>query len=801
MIDRLEDNTIFVVPSNIKNSIIKDIRVRFGLANVKFMDITQFKNQFYFTYDNRTIYYLMKKYKWKYEVCLVYLNNLYYITDREYKYEKLIFLRNLKRELDENNLLIYDNLFKKSLKNKNVVVYGFSLLSRFYLKMFEDVSNITSVEILDREFKEYNRDDVYEFNTLEDEVNFVAINIIELINKGVDINKIKLANISSEYNNAIIKIFDFYHIPVYLKRNISLYSTSVGKYFFECLDSDINITLDKVKTKFYKQDDEYNLIVDVLNKYSWCDEYNDIKDMLVHEFKNTYLKEKKRDKQVECIELKNNIIDEDYYVFLMNFNQGSIPTIYKDEDYITDTMKDCLDTLDSTGKLNLDSRMEMLKIIKGICNLYISYKKESPSGSYIISNLNDELCLNINSDFKDRYKYSNLYNRLRLASDIDEFVKYGTISDKLASLYHNYQDISYLTYNNKFTGIDKKQLEEYLDHKLLLSYSTIDNYYRCGFRYYLDNILKLSIYEDTFMTTLGSLFHFILSEAFNKDDFDLDNEYEKYIDSCGKSFSIKERFFLDKLKGELHFIIDTIKKQMEFCDLKNQMYEEKIYVDKSDGMKITFMGIVDKIVYDNIDDKCIVSIIDYKTGNPQININNTIYGIEMQLPIYLYLVKNSEKFKDVYVAGFYLQKVLNNEILRDYKHTYEELKMSNLRLQGYSNEEVNILDKFDSGFENSRVVRGLKTTSKGFANYSKVIDNDKIDKLVSIVDSKIDDATKDIREAKFDINPKRIGKINYGCEFCKFKDICFMTENDIVNLKEYKKLEFLGGEDDDTGEA
>jgi ATP-dependent helicase/DNAse subunit B len=127
--------------------------------------------------------------------------------------------------------------------------------------------------------------------------------------------------------------------------------------------------------------------------------------------------------------------------------------------------------------------------------------------------------------------------------------------------------------------------------------------------------------------------------------------------------------------------------------------------------------------------------------------------------------------------------------------------MSNLRLQGYSNEEVNILDKFDSGFENSRVVRGLKTTSKGFANYSKVIDNDKIDKLVSIVDSKIDDATKDIREAKFDINPKRIGKINYGCEFCKFKDICFMTENDIVNLKEYKKLEFLGGEDDDTGEA
>ena len=53
-----------------------------------------------------------------------------------------------------------------------------------------------------------------------------------------------------------------------------------------------------------------------------------------------------------------------------------------------------------------------------------------------------------------------------------------------------------------------------------------------------------------------------------------------------------------------------------------------------------------------------------------------------------------------------------------------------------------------------------------------------------------------IRNADFRINPKRIGKDLIGCEFCKYKDICFRREEDIISLKEYKNLEFLGGEDD-----
>jgi len=798
MIENIQNNTILLLPNKIKKKIIEKIRQTKKLLDIKFMSMDEFINNYYFTYDNQTIHYLMTKYHWKYEVCLVYLNNLYYIEDKNYRSEKLRFLKDLKTDLENQNLLKYNKIFKENLKTKNIVVYGYNNLGKFEEKMLEELKKITSVEYLEPISTTYKPECIYKFKNKEEEINFVAIKIIDLINKGIDINKIKIANIDTEYNNELLRIFSFYNIPIYLERKISLYTTSIGKYFKDNLEIGLTEILKTIEQRYKECMEEYNLLIDILNKYSWCENLEEIKDMLIYELKNTFIKEKKRTNQIELIDIKDNIIEDDYYVFLMNFSGGIIPKIYKDEDYITDSIKDELDNIDTTLSQNIKEKNAILKSICSIKNLFITFKEESLNGSYTLSNLNDELNLKIITDFKDNLSYSKLYNELRLASSIDEFIKYGTEKENLSILHNNYKDLKYLKYNNQFTGIDKEKLTAFLDNKLLLSYSTIDNFYRCNFRYYLNNVLKVNPYEDTFMTTLGSLFHDILSTAFNNDAFDLEAEYEKYLKKIPKEFTAKEKFFLNKLKGELNFIINSIKKQMEYCSLNKTMYEEKIYIDKSNDIKITFMGIVDKIIYDKLDEKCIVSIIDYKTGNPQININNTIYGIEMQLPVYLYLVKNSDKFSNVYVAGFYLQKILNNEILRDNKNTYEQLKENNLKLQGYSNEDINILNKFDSSFNDSKIIKSLKTTSKGFASYSKVIDNTKIDKLTNIVDNKINNAIKDIISANFAINPKRIGKINYGCEFCKFKDICFMTENDIVNLKEYKNLEFLGDDKNDT---
>ena len=60
---------------------------------------------------------------------------------------------------------------------------------------------------------------------------------------------------------------------------------------------------------------------------------------------------------------------------------------------------------------------------------------------------------------------------------------------------------------------------------------------------------------------------------------------------------------------------------------------------------------------------------------------------------------------------------------------------------------------------------------------------DIIDSLPKNVKSKINEASDNILNGKFDINPKEIDNKNIGCDFCKYKDICYMTNSDIVTLK------------------
>ena len=144
------------------------------------------------------------------------------------------------------------------------------------------------------------------------------------------------------------------------------------------------------------------------------------------------------------------------------------------------------------------------------------------------------------------------------------------------------------------------------------------------------------------------------------------------------------------------------------------------------SIKVTFKGFIDKIKYSEFNGKTVVAIIDYKTGNPNLNINNIPYGLDMQLPVYIYLLKNSNDLNNVKIGGFYLQKILNNTIDR-------QERINSLKLQGYSNSNENILEKVDSSYMDSKVIKSMKVSNNGFYAYSKVISDENIDKLSNLV--------------------------------------------------------------------
>ena len=766
----IENNTLLIVPNNLKKDVLKKIK---KLINFKIMSLDEFIKKYYFDYNKETIYYLMNKYNIKYEVANVYLNNLYYIEDKKYNIDKLDKLVEIKNDLEDKNLLIKDNLFIKTINDKKIVVYGYDYIELKYKKLLDSLN----VDYIDDETI-YNNQLLYEFNNSDEEIDFLISKIVELKDNGISLNNIKI--VKNEYEEKIKEQLKLYNINIIEK--INLYGTNIIKIFLNNLTSDKEKTLDMVKSNIDLTNELnlkiYNKLINIINEYTFIDDITKAKDMLIYDFKNTNITKYNYKEYIEFIDLENNIIDKNNYVFLLGFNIGIYPNIIKDEEYITDNIRKYVE-LDNTNIINKKIKNVLIDRIRKTNNLILTYKIKEDK-EYYVSTLNEELKLNSIKNYKIPY-YLDLANKIKLTKKLDTLSKYNYLEEDIDILYNNYKDIPYNTYDNKFTGINRKE------DKLLLSYSSMDNYYKCGFKYYIENVLKLNAYEEKFANVIGNLFHHILQIAFN-DNFDFEYEYNKYLDELNKEFKNSELLFLDTLKEDLKQIIETINRQLKLISLDKTLYEEKIYVNKN--VNITFMGIIDKLMYKETDDKTFVAIIDYKTGNPNLNLNNMIYGLDMQLPIYLYLATNS-KLKNVEVIGFYLQKILNKEINIDPKKSYIEQKEDNLKLQGYSIDNPEILELFDKTYQDSNLIKSLKMGNSGFYAYSKVLNKETIDKIINLVDKKIDEASFNILNNKFDINPKYINGKNVSCEFCKYKDICFKKNEDIVYLKEYKDLEFL----------
>lgn len=730
-----------ICPNNIKLKILKKITDDKKIINIKFYTLNEFKNAYFGTYKKEAIYYLMKKYKYKYDVAITYLDNYYFNNE-------------LKKELEENNLII-----KEEIKLKKIIVIGYNKIDKYIL----DEIKKYDYEIIVEEPKKY-KNKVYEFTDIEEEINFVIKNIIDL-QKNNKFSDICLVNVGNECINTIKKLFKFNNIPINLNAKKSIYGTEIVKNFLKNLIE---------KREFIIEDNELSeLIVNAVNKYTFTEIDDVIIDCIKEELKRTYLKEKEIENAVNIVNIED--IDDNKYYFVLDFNEGMIPKPYVDEDYYSDKEKEKYGILTSMEKNILDKEMLINKISRS--NVILSYRLKDGNKELYPSSLVSEYELEIVKDEFPNYN-SDIYNKLVLSKKLDNLIKYNEKDNELSFLYSNYQNIEYLDYDNKFTGIDKDLFHKYIDNKLLLSYSSLDNYNRCGFRYYISNILKLNKFNETFMTYIGNLFHYILS-IYNNKDFDFELEFNKFISD--KEFSKKELFFVNKLKKDLLFTIDVFKQYEEYTELNNSLYEEKIYINKNSNIKVTFMGIIDRIMYKEDNDKTYVAIIDYKTGNPSVSLDNVIYGIDSQLPIYLFLAKNS-KLKNIEIIGFYLNKIIHNN------SKYNEDILKEYKLDGYTIDDVNLISIFDKTYMDSKMIKSLKTTKDGFYAYSKIISEEKINELIDIVDKKIEESRDNILDCNFDINPKKIGDKLVGCEFCKYKDLCFMKEEDVIELE---KKEFL----------
>lgn len=767
MFENIKNNSIIICNNDYKKQILKNIN---KLINIKFMSMNEFIKSYYFDYDEKTILYVIKNYNTKYEIALEYLKNIYYIEDKKYNNEKLDFLVNLKNELIKNNLLIFNNKFKNYIKNKNIIIYN-THLSKFEKHLLKDI-NITIMN----KTQENNIPTIYEFDTTEEEVEYVAKEISKLINSGVEISNIKLTNISNDYINIITKIFNFYNLKINKFNDIPIMSTVIGRTFYSNLNESLEVAIDSISK--YNTTDTYNKIINICNKYIWCEDINDLKILIEYDLKHNYIENTKYTNMIEVVDYKTYDFG-DNKVFMLGFNQGIIPKIAKDEDYLSDDIKP--NYLDNTIEKNKQEKLDTINAIKNIKNLTITYKNKSSFNTFYPSNLIHELNVEVQKQKLDyNTSYSSISDKITLGILLDDLIKFGYSDDKLNLLMSNY-DIPYNTYSHNFTGINKDKLQNYINNlkSFNLSYSSMDNYNRCAFRFYIDKILGLKDSIDAFSVTLGNIYHDALERAVKK-DIDVKDEVYKYISESGINLTNSNKFFIDRAIKNIEYLIEVLKKQNSFSKLNNVETEKYVQIPIHDN--INFVGFIDKIVYDTFNDITVAAIIDYKTYVKKPSLKYIDSGIGLQLPTYMYLSKHS--FNNIRFAGFYLQNItLDNKS--------EEDKEKSLKLIGFTNTDKEILENFDSNYMESSVIDGIKINKDGsFSSNSlkHMLNDEEIEDIINITKEKIKETIDNVLNSKFDINPK-YDKENIGCEFCKYRDLCFMKEYDFVNIKASSKFD------------
>ncbi|MCM1443848.1 MAG: hypothetical protein NC096_00855, partial [Candidatus Amulumruptor caecigallinarius] len=257
---------LLIVPTNLKNKLIFDLSNK--LHNIKITTFNDIKNELYFSYDEKAIHFLMKEYNFKFDNAKIIIDNLYYVEDKSYNIEKLDNLVKIKNELISNNLLIYNDLYKSYLKSKSIKIYGYTKLNHYEMHIVEDLKQITDVEILKNNKKEFVIDKCYEFENMLDEISFIAEKISNLISNNVDINDIAILNVEDEYTEILSLVFKLYNIPIEENKDNYLYGTNTCKMFLKTLkEKGLQEALNSIKASKL-----YDKFLKICNKYSWCED-------------------------------------------------------------------------------------------------------------------------------------------------------------------------------------------------------------------------------------------------------------------------------------------------------------------------------------------------------------------------------------------------------------------------------------------------------------------------------------------------------------------------------------------------
>lgn len=750
-----------------KEQILKENTGEF--KNYIFLTLEELESRVYGSCEKRAVFALMRQYALSYELAMEYIRYIPYVEEKNYNRLKLDSLVSAKRFLKQQGLFTEDLLFFIRLRQ-----YPVTFLNADNTLRISRLKRVLSeyTEVLDyRQERTVYCPVVYAFKDMQEEAWEICNMIFQYVRQGVSLNHIHILNMDKEYAFLFERLSKHYHLPIRFPSLQNINSLDIAKSFLAYCDtypsfSDIMSRLDSSSAY-------YNTILHLIVDYGLEEENpKEYKSFFYEKFKKIPFAADQYEEMISTIPLE--IYTDEDYVFFPGLNLGACPKTYKDDTYLSDAELAELGLSDSAEKNRL-AKEELIRILTTTKNIFVSYKKNKSGEECLPSNLIRSLGLYA-EERRARMGYNRTEDNLKLGILYTEYIKYR-IKDEAIEKY-DLRPLGFQKYNNRYQPIDSKLMTaRFADKPLRLAYSNIKTYFACPFSYYADRILGLNEFKPAMAARLGTFSHAVLEDSYQP-DFVFEESVRRNKTELAEDS--KDRFYFTVMEDVLRCLIEYNRRHEEQSMLDR--IEREAHIEYREN-EFVFEGYIDKLLYTEIHGEIYAAIIDYKTGKDVITLDNVTDGFHLQLPSYMFLLSKYERFqgKKIHILGIYLQKV--NIIVLDNTEDIVAQREKSFRLQGFSIRNRSLLSMLDPGYDKSSYIMGMSTLKNGeFSRYAKLVDEDEQQELITLVDDLIHQASKDIHQAKFAIAPKQINGKNESCMFCKYKDICYMSYEDLVEL-------------------
>lgn len=354
---------------------------------------------------------------------------------------------------------------------------------------------------------------------------------------------------------------------------------------------------------------------------------------------------------------------------------------------------------------------------------------------------------------------------------------------------------------------DRENTEKLFGKNLNISASQLEKFNLCRFSYFCNYGLNVRERMKAEINPMqyGTIVHYLLERFFSEyskeqyskiTDDELTDIVSTYIseyivvclgmgESDSNSFLYRLNVIIDNVCQLVKHIIDELS-QSEFfvadCELKIGEDIPSYTISLPDGHKIAVCGNVDRVDIMQRNGVTYLRVIDYKTGSKQFKLSDILYGINLQMLLYLHSIETSDnnRYGKITPAGILYMPATVPYVSYDSLKSIDDLpselnkklKMNGLLLS--DTEVIHGMDKTDSAtYIPVKIKAGEPVSSTSLATL------DEFGKIFKKVDMLVAEMGKKIYDGNIEAKPLKGG--HDSCEYCPYDSVCAYRQSEPVN--------------------